>query len=944
MSEQSGGTPNWLIALALPVGIGVGWAGVNLLTPGEGGTDVQGIATLSAEEQALITAREVAETTAEQVATSIANNVGSIARAEAEKIARGEALQIAEAHVKKRKAELADAKAKMAAETADSGETDESAAESDTETGAAMAAATGVAFLTSQLAADDGSADGENAKMSANDAAESAADEEASEPEAPAAMADNAADDDGSVDEPPAAEPASVEATVRSEMTTEIESAVDNELLAKAKEEAGEAEAKLQALRSAQEEEDKDTAELLAKLQAALADAENAREAAQKELAMLKGNEYQAAPTAEEAAADEPPMAEVSDSDDEAEAEAEPEDVAEAETEEVPAEEAEETMEVEAVDAEEVDAADSDDAEMAEVEELDDEPQMASGTDENGQSFLMKALAAGGADVDDSEEGRLTPTTITLDGQTVSVDDNSEASVNPMQFGDPIDNYAEPPPRNEVEVDAGNDSGLGFFMQALQAGGAENDGPAATTIVLDGEAVAVQDTLAASADPMVFEVEAGAGVEVETAEDDVNVGEYDADDAGFLVEEFDRAADDGRSMSARNTFNADELLEMEGITSSAGSNAELARMRGEDVADTVEDEEVEADVEESAEDEEPEVAEVDADAEEARAEAAAAAAAAAAKAKALSKPFVVSGKSVSAQAAMKSFETLKQHRRPVWGLAFSGNGQTLASGGSERVVKTYNLRSKSAGVTFKGSGGYVSDVAYSPNGKQLAAASGDGAVRIYNAGSGSLLRRLSGSGEVSKIAYTPDSGYIVVGYDSGKINVFGADSGKLYRSLGDYDRAVGGLSVSADGTLLASNELDGGEVTLWNLKTGEEVRSLGSNVEARNLQFAPKGSTLAVGSASGDVTLWNSATGKLAATLKGHDKAVDALAFSGNGKLLATGGPDQTVVLWDVASEKKLKTLTGHNLEVFDIAFAPSGEYLAATGTGRSVKVWSISK
>lgn len=867
--------PNWLIALFLPIGAAVGWVGVNTLSSDEEQTDVQGIATISAEEQSLITARNVAESEATRIATSIARNVERVARVEAEKIAKGEALKIAEVHVAKRKAQLAAAEKaaaeqaalakiaeeKMAAEKAEADKLAAEAAAAKEKSAMAAAAekagnaAQGLLGNVAEKASDATAAAGDAADKAgdlakglldkvtdkASDAAAAAADvaEKAGEAVANAAdaMGDKASEMKAGLvaagaaaaagakamvsgEEKAAEKPASndVEASVRAEMTTEIQAAVDSEMLAKARERADEAETRLNALREAQEAEDKDTAELLAKLQAALADAENAREAAQKELATLKGREYQA-PSSEEQAVAAAPAAEPA-------------------PQRAPA------------------------------------PEPAASEDD-GKSFFMKALEVAGAE--DATEGENTPTTIIVDGRQVVIEDSLAATSDPMSFGDPLDNFAEPPPRAAIsdEERANGDSGKSFFMKALQAGGAETEGPAATTIVLDGEAVAVQDTSAASADPMVFEVE---GAEA-SATASVAVGEYDADDAGFEVAEIDEAADDGRALV------------------------------NNDVADN-----------------------------------SAAMAEAKARAAELAKPFSVAGMSAGQQASMKSFKTLKQHRRPAWALAFSGDSQTLASGGSDRLVKTYSLRSRENGLTYKGLGGYASDVAYSPDGKKLAVAAGDGAVRVYSAASGKLLRKLNGSGEVSKIAYTPDSGYLAVGYDSGNINIFGADSGKLYRSLGKFDRAVGGLSVSADGKLVAANELDGDNVLVWNLKTGAQVASLAAKAGARTLQFKPKGSTLAVGLANGGVTLWNAESGKLAATLKGHDKAVDALAFSGNGKLLATGGPDQTVVLWDVAAEKKLKTLTGHGLEVFDIAFAKSGEYLAATGTGASVKVWSITK
>jgi WD40 repeat protein len=98
------------------------------------------------------------------------------------------------------------------------------------------------------------------------------------------------------------------------------------------------------------------------------------------------------------------------------------------------------------------------------------------------------------------------------------------------------------------------------------------------------------------------------------------------------------------------------------------------------------------------------------------------------------------------------------------------------------------------------------------------------------------------------------------------------------------------LAFSLDGEHLASGNA-GGNVTLWNLKTGavEHTLQVSTNRVVEQLAFAPNGKTLAAGTNSGDVQLWNVSTGHLERTLKGLVFALNAISFSPDGTLVAAG-------------------------------------------------------
>jgi WD40 repeat protein len=242
-------------------------------------------------------------------------------------------------------------------------------------------------------------------------------------------------------------------------------------------------------------------------------------------------------------------------------------------------------------------------------------------------------------------------------------------------------------------------------------------------------------------------------------------------------------------------------------------------------------------------------------------------------------------------------------------------------------------------------------VAFSPDSRTLASCGSDRSVRLWDMTSGQALQPFSDHpAAVKAVAFRPDGRSVLAACDDGTVQVWDRGTGRPTVSFRGELRDPFLAWFSPDARRLGWSCL-GGVIKIWDTTTGKvEIDQQGSPWQCRAIVFNPDGKRIALAGFDGTLRLLDASNGREMLTIFAHRLVVAYAAFSHDGKKIASASYDHTVRIWDASplegdpQADRCRTLTGHKQLVSGVAYSPDGRWLASSSWDGTVIVREVCR
>ncbi|HEX4167191.1 MAG TPA: hypothetical protein VHZ55_17135 [Bryobacteraceae bacterium] len=282
------------------------------------------------------------------------------------------------------------------------------------------------------------------------------------------------------------------------------------------------------------------------------------------------------------------------------------------------------------------------------------------------------------------------------------------------------------------------------------------------------------------------------------------------------------------------------------------------------------------------------------------------------------------------------------HRNGLNALAWSANGQRLATGGQDGQARIWDPNTGLCVEEIPTEAQWVECVAYSPREEHLAITAGR-KLAIWSGKGNRLEQYPDQPSTIADIDWQPDSVFFAVAC-YGKLSIYQVGSTKPVKEFA-WKGSILRVKWSPDGDFIATGNQDA-TVHFWYRKSGRDLEMSGYPFKVRELSWDTDSRLLATGGGPA-VTVWNCSGKGPAGTrpieLQGHVEPVSALCFQHKGALLASGARDGRVCIWKIKDPGKPVAGVQFDSAISQLAWSTDGRFLAALTREGQLAVFNIA-
>jgi WD40 repeat protein len=234
-------------------------------------------------------------------------------------------------------------------------------------------------------------------------------------------------------------------------------------------------------------------------------------------------------------------------------------------------------------------------------------------------------------------------------------------------------------------------------------------------------------------------------------------------------------------------------------------------------------------------------------------------------------------------------------------LAFSPDGELLASASGDNRIRAFRLKNAQMLKTIDGHQAMIRALAIHPDGRMLYSAGFDGSIRFWRFPHGAELKTLRpGPGEIFSLVMSSTGSHLVSAGADCLVRVWTLPEGVAAREMAGHTDTITHLAASPSSELVASAGREG-FIRLWNFTSGGLVRVIeNTSGPLTTLCMHPNDQVLIGGHSKGGITLWSLSTGRVIDQLAGHRQPVTGLVLSPDGSALYSADSGGRVHAWDL--------------------------------------------